>query len=208
VHRLRGGQREAEGGVQVTTFAILAPDLEKPHERLLKAMVQRTFRGDEHPYFPVESWEAAAPFTNILSVGKAALDLWHEYNLIAVGRHRGCLFTHTNHNIMVLEHPGTLMQLSMVGHQAKDNMAGDLLAWRMMLEGEVLPNRQMAECAVCRRKKDSLRREAYHWPVEVDGVGLCDDHKRRMGQLTRRPKKRLNPSSAAAQIAGQEELFA
>lgn len=196
----------------MANFTILAPGLELPHRRLLKAMCAQVGL----PYAsPAASWpevqEQDARW--VLSVGREALDIWHEWGLVQVGKHRGNTFGHHDarggyYTIMVLEHPGTLMQLSLVGHEAKANMGGDLRAWRMMLKGELeVFTREMTTCGKCATKRDPVRREAHHWLVELDGVGLCDDHFRKRAALRRKPRKRLNPSSAEAQINGQEEMF-
>lgn len=189
-------------------FALLAPGMDRRETRLLSIMLERA--GLESPRV-MESWrEVDARY--VLSVGKAAVDLWHEFGLIQVGAHHGYLFDHRasngkSYDIMVVQHPGTLMQMSLVGHQAKDDMTSDLRAWSRVLEGVIAPSQlAMPNCAVCLRGKDKRRRTAEFWEPRLDGVGLCDDHWRKRAQISRRPKKRIEKSSREAQIKGQGEM--
>lgn len=149
--------------------------------------------------------------THILSVGKAALDLWHPFGLIQVGTHRGNVFTHhdtlgRHYLIMVIEHPGTLMQLSITGHQAKENMTRDLNAWSLILDGISPTNYKMKSCAGCVKSKRSPHPAGF-WDPRLNNVGLCDDHWRRRARYRKKPAKKINPSKAEAQMAGQLEMM-
>jgi hypothetical protein len=46
------------------------------------------------------------------------------------------------------------------------------------------------------------------WAEELDGVGLCDMHWTKRGQIkSKKVKKRVNPSSREAQLQGQMGMF-
>ncbi len=210
-------------------FAVLAPDLELSHGRVLKAQLMNA--GLPTPP-PLHEWRAveerrargmddehAAPLTHVLSVGRAALDTWHDFGLIQVGDHRGTTFETRGrtdgrlYHIMVIEHPGTLMQQSFVGHTARDHMRDDLMHWRKVLEHRIvagdLHGKWCVKCAVKRRSQGHfpIRREAVEWDARVDGVGLCEDHWRRRSQITRVERKpRVHPSTRTGQISGQGEM--
>ncbi len=197
---------------------ILAPDLEVPHGRVLKAQLQAA--GLPTPP-PLHTWEQvdATPNSKILSVGKAALDLWHEYGLVRVGDHHGVTFQTRGrqgvgsrgrlYDVMVVEHPGTLMQQSFIGHSARDHMARDLMHWRKVLEGRLfardLRGKWCVRCAGAKRVV--YKREACEWDARVDGVGLCEDHWRSRAKIQRVERvKKVNRSSKEGQMKGQMEM--
>jgi hypothetical protein len=202
------------------TLTLLAPDLERPHLRLLNAMLMQAGLADYG--VRVETWaqvrEMADPTTIVASFGKTALTTWHDYGLILVGHQHGTMFRHRDtdhrhHNIMVLEHPGTLMQQSVDGYGSKAAMKEDLAALRMVLEGKLRPvDLKMSGCGKCQvtRVKGGGRRmlPATMWAEELDGVGLCDMHWTKRGQIkSKKVKKRVNPSSREAQLQGQMGMF-
>lgn len=197
------------------TFTILVPpDLESSHRRLLKAMVTKAKM--EWPMDGLAmTWGQVQTRGHkfVLSVGKGAVDIWHDYNLILTGHHHGNIFRHRDargelYTIMVVEHPGTLMQLSMAGYSAKEGMHADLLLWKGVVGGHVrAEDFLMATCGPCRRKKESVIRRAEHHEARLDDVGLCDDHWRKRAQIKKKPVKRVEKSSREAQIAGQVEGF-
>lgn len=148
----------------------------------------------------------------VLSVGKSALDTWHEFGLILVGANHGDVFRHRTTGtaagvarIMVLEHPGAMLQLKFDGRQARENYKRDLGLWRGVLEGgEVSEPRA---CGGCLKSKGNWPRVAAYWVDELDGVGLCEDHWRRRARYRVKRAKKPNPSSREAQMAGQLEGF-
>lgn len=203
------------------TLLLLAPDLERTHQRLLGAMLMRAGLDGVRCETWAEVREHAQDADDgvvVASFGRAALDLWHDYRLILVGNQHGCMFRHrdTDHlsyDIMVLEHPGTLMQLSMTGYTAKAAMRDDLLLLREVLEGRADPEHwRMSGCGKCqtRRVKGGGVKvmPAVEWVAGLDMVGLCDMHYMKRGQIkSKKVKKRVDPSSHAAQIDGQGSLF-
>lgn len=202
--------------ITVSDFTILVPsDLESSHRRLLKAMVTKA--GFAWPMDGLAmTWGQvqARGHKFVLSVGKGAVDLWHEYGLILVGHHHGCIFQHRDargemYIIMVVEHPGTLMQLSMGGHEAKDAMGRDLAVWKKVVErgGLEWAGYVMMTCAPCRKRKESIVRAAEHHEERLDMVGLCDDHFRKRASIRKKPVKRVEKSSREGQMPGQLEGF-
>lgn len=146
----------------------------------------------------------------VLSIGKDGVDAWHEYGLIQVGTHHGLVFTkfHANgkrYTIMPIQHPGTLMQKSLIGWQARDDMVADLHAFANLVAGR-MSTPKMQWCAACGKGRPARQRSAEFWVTELDGVGLCDDHYRRRAKFTKKPKPRVEKSSKAAQIPGQGEM--
>jgi hypothetical protein len=204
----------------VTDFSVLAPDLDTPHRRMLKVMLQKA--GMVTAGLPIVDTLAECPTRHVLSVGKSGLDTWHDFGLIQVGAHHGNVFSHwtpptatssAGHRvIMVVHHPGTLMQLTITGYEAKDQMGFDLMRWRGLLDGRVAREAcRQTTCGKClsrRGKGGPVHRPAEHWVVELDGCGLCEDCYRTRGKIVRREKKkRVNPSSREAQIQGQLEML-
>lgn len=171
---------------------------------------------------------ATCPTRHVLSVGRAALDTWHDYGLVQIGAHHGCVFRHWDpaigHRVvMVLHHPATLLQLTIGGYEAKDQMAFDLVRWRGVVSGQV-NTRDLAQkmCGACGGRRGSktgggggsgpVRRPAEHWVDELDGCGLCDDHFRGRAKIIKKASAksrgpRAKPSTREAQIAGQTEAF-
>lgn len=194
------------------TLKVLAVDLERPHQRLLHALLVTAGLRD---YTAVERWEDTARGDLVVSVGKAALDLWHQWGLIQVGHQHGQVFTRDGRTIMVLEHPGSAMQLGFVGRSAKDNMKADLARFRSLTQQapywrELM---QMTMCGGCQRTRmkggGGMARWAAHWPEELDGAGLCEEHYRKRGNIKSRWKKpRVDRSKREAQMPGQGEMWA
>lgn len=198
--------------VGVAEFSILAPELDLPSRRMLKVMMQKANITTAGLDF-CDALEDC-PTRHVLSVGKAALDTWHEFGLVQIGAHHGTTFRHwtpgMGHRVvMVLHHPSTLMQLSIVGYEAKDQMAFDLMRWRNVLGGVVRADAlRQTTCGRCGgRRRDPVRRPAEHWVDELDGCGLCEDCYRGRSKITRKVKKKPNRSKAEAQIAGQLEML-
>lgn len=190
-------------------FTILAPDLDTHQTRLLRAALTSTHL----------AWTALsntlADDHHVLSVGKAGLDVWHDFGLIKVGTNHGDLFTHravTGHTytVMVLEHPGTLQQQSIVGHLARDNMVRDLDAWGRVLVG-LADTMTLGPtlCGGCLKMREPKHRPAVEWVAELDGVGLCDDHYRRRASYRRKVPRvaRKDVGKMESQIVGQMEAF-
>lgn len=196
----------------MTPFAILAPDLDTPQTKLLRAALTSV----RLPWVePVDTLPRDAT-RHVLSVGREAVKVWHDFGLIRIGANHGDVFTHRHpvtaqsYTIMVLEHPGTLQQLSIVGHQARDNMTTDLRRWRMILDDLIDADVFTAEwCGGCLKMRDPKHRPAEHWVEELDGVGLCEDHYRKRSNYRR--KSRTVPvkdrGKMEHQIAGQREMF-
>lgn len=187
-------------------YAVLAPELSDTEHRLLRVMLNNAGLWDQTHLIADHPRDINAKY--VLSVGKAALDLWHEYGLIQVGAHHGCTFQHDGRIIMVLLHPGTLLQQTLVGHEAKGQMMTDLLTWGRVLDGQdgdQLP--RMSTCAPCLKGKDKRQRRAEFWEPRLDYVGLCDDHWRKRAQIGKKAKPRVEKSSKAAQIPGQGEMI-
>lgn len=195
-------------------FSILAPDLDTPARRMLKVMMGKAGMAPIGQ-LTIHQTLGDCEVRNILSIGKAGLDVWHDFGIIGVGAHHGNVFRHWSASqrahvrIMVLHHPGSLMQLTFAGHEAKDQMAFDLARWRGVLEGRVEDLRQQTcgRCATRRGKTGPTRRPAEHWVMELDDCGLCEDCYRARGKITRKKAKRTEPSKAEAQIAGQLEMI-
>ncbi len=200
-------------------FAILAPDLTRQESKILQAMLQKV---GLHPDGAPELVDQLPNLhQHVLSVGKAALDIWHHYGLVQVGAHHGTMFTHRDprgfrYEVMVLQHPGTALQRTLPGFEAKQQMVVDLERWRLVLEGRVSADRlRMEGCARClaTRVKAGFtppRRRAEFWVEELDAVGLCDDHWRTRGRIVRKDRVKVerNKSKREAQIAGQGEMIA
>lgn len=209
----------------ISSFTLLAPYLTIKERRLLRVMLQRAGLDDYEPSLAESMDEVDS--RHVLSVGKAALDMWHEYGLVQVGAHHGSVFRHWHPAIghlviMQTLHPGSLMQLTIGGHEAKDAMGRDLANFRRVLGGEVIAGMpaathfRMTMCGACARpgrKKaggGGERRAAVMWEERLDGAGLCEDHWRGRSKIVRRDKargKKPNPSSKAAQLDGQLEML-
>ena len=199
---------------QLIRYSVLAPELDVPARRMLKVVMQKSGLTTHDVEFGATLEDC--PTRHVLSVGKAALDTWHEFNCIGITAHHGNVFQHWDGGrlghrvIMVLHHPGALMQLSMGGYEAKDQMLFDLARWRGVVSGEVKAEvLRQGDCGRCmmKRGKGQRRVRAEHWVEEVDRCGLCEDCYRGRGKITRRPKKRVNPSAREAQVEGQLEMI-
>lgn len=200
------------------SFSILAPELERADERMLKALLTKT--GVPIPE-PLTSDYGELSGKVVLSVGKAALDLWHHFGLIGIGAHHGLAFTHHHplghtFTMVVLQHPATAMQISIAGYDTKRDMLVDLVRVRMLLEDpRRAVNMRMVTCAMCGmgskgKKVAPIRRPAEWWLDAADGVGLCEDHWRRRASIQwkdRTKSKKPHPSSRAAQLPGQADQF-
>ena len=183
-------------------YSILAPDLERPHLRLLRAILRQAQLPDVTPLDDLAQLPTVHPF--ILSFGKVALDEWHDFGLIHIGAHHGRMFTHPiagrTRGIMVLHHPATLMQLSFTGYQAKDDMRADLLAFRKVLEGRLrVEDLRVTRCVKCKEGP----RLVVGYEARLDGVGLCEDHWRKRAKFTKKAAPRPKPGTPEAQIPGQ-----
>ena len=199
----------------MTDFSVLAPDLDTPARRMLKVMMQKA--GMTTAGLDFADTLAACPTRHVLSVGKAALDTWHEFGLIQVGAHHGNVFSHwtpgLGHRvIMVIHHPGTLMQLTITGYEAKDQMGFDLMRWRGVLDGrggiEACRQGSCGRCGGRRGKGWPQHRPAEHWVAELDGCGLCEDCYRGRSKIVKKKRgKRVEPSSREGQIEGQLEML-
>lgn len=200
----------------MTPFAILAPNLTDRDTKLLRAALT-------HVRLPIPVPVDVLPDSqprHILSVGKAALDIWHDFGLIQVGANHGDVFVHRRMDgrhffIMVLEHPGAMDQLSAFGkYSAREDMVRDLTRWRLVLEsvasGKVGTHGwHPGTCGGCLKRRGGIPRPAEHWVDEMDGVGLCEDHYRRRGRYNR--KRKVVPvkdrGKIEHQIEGQREMF-
>lgn len=194
-------------------FAILAPDLQPDHARLLRAAFNHVRLEWEAP---VDSLPSTGHPRNVLSVGRAGLDAWHDFGLIGVGANHGDVFTHRapvggrSYTIMVVEHPGAMAQLSMTKHSAREDMVRDLTRWRDMLIGGWGQKYPSLVCGGCLKRRGGIVRPAEHWADELDGVGLCEDHYRRRANYTRKRRtvKVADRGKPEHQIPGQGEMFA
>lgn len=189
----------------MTPYTLLLPDNLTPRE---SAMMSAALVSQRVP----QPSDDPAPI--VLSVGKSALDSWHDYNLIRVGRQHGETFMHRETDkararvMFVVIHPGAMMQLQWTGRTAREAMARDLLRFRCLLEGKHTARDLLGQwCGVCLGKREPRQRAAVAWPEELDCVGLCEDHARRKARLVRKAKPRVNPSSREGQIVGQVEGF-
>lgn len=196
------------------TVPILAPDLDRPQSRILKAVAVSAGLSD---YEVVETWAAALamadPGSWIVSAGKAALDQWHQWGLVQVGAQRGQTFHHDGRYVMVIEHPGTLMQQSMMGHDARKVMRVDLAMLAHRLQSDLMNMAHMTLCGRCQRTRvkggGGRTRIATRWVEELDDAGLCEECYRKRGTIKSRWKKpRVNAGAREAQIKGQREMFA
>jgi len=203
-------------------WCFLAPDLDLPETRVLKALASRAhlpFPGvaqtlaDTHDLFRARL---------VVSVGKAGIAEWHRFGLVTVSGGHGRLFTHHDPaaryptlTIMQLQHPGTAMQMSLGGYDAKADIGHDLTRWRELI-GHLGTKRfvalkkqmRMTSCAKCQASRKVTTRPATNWLVGADGVGLCDDHWRRRGQIrAKRPPTERNRSKPEAQVPGQLEAW-
>jgi len=195
---------------EMREYAILAPDLDKPAERLLRALVARAnLRWSE----PITELSAARLIGSggglVLSVGKAGLDAWHEWGLVQANRDHGKMFEHRDplgyrFDIMQLQHPGLAMQRTLPGFTAKQDIGEDLNVWMGVLMGLVEPEHlRMGRCGRC---KEPTRRATYWWD-RVDGAGLCEDHWRGRGKIVKKERPRPKKGSVEAQIEGQMEMM-
>lgn len=189
---------------------VLAPDLaDRAHQRILHSLLTLT----RQPTRTVTTWEDTAPGDIVVSVGKAALDLWHQWGLIQVGSQSGQIFTHDGRTVMVLEHPGTMMQLGWVGNDAKRRAKGAMSRLAAVVAYGVEDVDRMVVCGGCQRTRvkggGGRHRVATHWPEELDGAGLCDEHWRKRGSIKSKWRKaRVDKSTREAQVPGQREMFA
>jgi hypothetical protein len=201
----------------VTAFALLAPDLTPSHLKLLRAAAS-------HPAVMLHLPDtiardlSTAP-THVLSVGKSALDVWHDFGLVQVGVNHGDVFTHRSpttgrtHKIMVVEHPGNMAQTRMefgAGKvlTAREDMVRDLGRWGFVLRGKGTFHPDV--CGGCLKStKSKLHRSAVYWLDELDGVGLCEDHYRARANYRRKrvvvPVK--DRGKTEHQIPGQMEML-
>lgn len=205
-------------------FTILVePNLEPAHRRMLRAALSSAgLLAHVNPMW-CETWEDVQMTRRVLntrdarfvlSVGRHGLDQWHQWGLIQVGHQHGNMFEHRDalgnkFTIMVIEHPGTLMQRSFIGHEAKASMKRDLTVWTQLLDGYAV-DAAMGVCGRCQSTRvkggGGRMRLAEHWPETLDGAGLCSEHYRTRARIKSKwVHKRVDKSSRAAQIAGQLE---
>lgn len=195
------------------TLEVLAPDLERPHQRLLHALL---IAADLRDYDIVERWDDTTRGDLVVSIGKAALDLWHQWGLVQVGNQRGEVFQRDGRTIIVMEHPGAAMQMSFGGASARGAMQQHLATVRAFLDDpeRLFEVAAMSMCGGCQRTRvkggGGRARPATHWVAELDGAGLCDEHWRKRGNIKSRwaKKARVDPSKREAQVKGQGEMWA
>ena len=195
---------------EMREFAILAPDLDKPGERLLRALIVRGGLVWSEPI--MELSDARNPESAlVLSVGKAGLDAWHEWGLVQANRDHGKMFEYRDalgyrFDIMQIQHPGLAMQRTLPGFTAKQDIGEDLNVWVGVLMGLVEPEHlRMTRCGRC--KEGERWRKAEYWWEGVDGAGLCEDHWRGRGRIVKKEKPRPKKGTVEAQIEGQMEMM-
>lgn len=191
-------------------FSVLSGPLSTAEAKWLQIMLEKAGLNIALPTHITPDLTTCLPL--VLSIGKDGVDAWHEFGLVQVGAHHGLVFTkfHANgkrYTIMPIQHPGTLMQRSMVGWQARDDMVADLNAFRAIIDNPLASRVGMRYCAACVKGRPARQRPAEFYVTELDGVGLCDDHYRRRAKFTRRPTPRIEKSSRAAQLPGQGEMI-
>lgn len=193
------------------TPAILAPGLDATQAKLLRVAVQRAGLPWTDPVPDLST--VASRF--VISAGKDALDSWHDFGLIRVGRNHGDLFTHRQpttartFHIMVVEHPGAMQQMRFDGMAARDNMLADLARLEHIMRDTAISLARSRLCGGCLRAKDARDRTAEFWVEELDMVGLCDDHYRRRAQYKRKVKRvaKKDAGKMEHQIEGQMEML-
>lgn len=195
----------------MTPFTILAPDLSDSDTRLLRVALS-------HVGLPWAPPTDVLPthVRHVLSVGKAGLDVWHDFGLVHVGANHGETFEHRASSgrayvIMVLLHPGAMNQLSITKHSAREDMVRDLGRWRSLMEGDAsFYATKPSMCGGCQKSRNTRRvMPAEHWLSELDGVGLCDDHWRRRAQYRRKVTRvaAKDKGKMEHQIPGQIEML-
>ncbi len=196
--------------VQVSDFTVLTGELDIVERRMMVAMLVSAGLRSAHDW--TTTWPPSDNTSYVLSVGKDALDQWHQWGLVQVGANHGSVFVHDRVNVMVIEHPGTLLQRSFAGHGARTTMRADLATFQHLLHG-IEVRADMKWCGVCQRTRvkggGGRRRLATYWVEELDGAGLCDEHYRRRGTIKSRWKKeKVKPGTREAQVKGQMEMYA
>ena len=207
----------------MSAWIYLAPDIDLPQSRVLKALTARA-----HLAFPGIASSVAEVYDThharyVVSVGKAGAEEWHRFGLVQVGVAHGSLFLHRHPTaryptltIMQLQHPATAMQMSLDGHNAKEDIGVDLARWRELMECigskkfvDLKRRMRMTRCARCAASRNVVhKRAATHWLEGADGIGLCDDHWRKRASIRVKSEKvERNKSRPEAQIAGQGELL-
>jgi hypothetical protein len=198
-------------------YTLLAPALEPQHTKLMVAATNAA-----HLHHPTTVTDTMPASGYVLSVGKAALDIWHDFGLIQVGANHGDVFTTRRSTgtcvVMVVKHPGEMAQMQFSvhkAHSAREDMVRDLTRWRLLLEGSEAAGGHdhgfhSPICGGCMKLRDSRVRAAEFWVDELDRVGLCDDHYRRRGKYNR--KRKTVPvkdrGKIEYQVPGQRQMFA
>lgn len=208
LHHHRDGAPDRGAGI-MTPFSILATNLTTQDAKLLAVALR-------HVGLPTPAPVPALDATRfVLSVGKAGLEVWHDFGLVQVSANHGDVFTHRaasgrTYTIMQLLHPGAMQQMSITHHSAREDMVRDLERWRMVLGGAGGHGFFPPMCGGCQKSKRTIRvMPAEHWVPELDGVGLCDDHYRRRSQY-RRKEPRVSAkgkSKMEHQVPGQLEML-
>ena len=191
-------------------FAILAPHLDAAQAKIFRVAVERA-RLSWTP--PVDALPDDGT-RYVLSAGKDALDIWHDFGLVQVKRNHGDLYTHRavsgrTFHIMVVEHPGAMQQLRFNGMEARDNMLRDLARWRETLTDMRHGLLRARWCGGCAKMREPRDRPAEFWVEELDMAGLCDDHYRKRAQY-RRKETRVRVKDRGKmehQIDGQIEML-
>lgn len=196
-------------------FAILAPHLDTRDTKFLKSALSSA-------RLPLVTPTDTLPTDDtrfVLSAGKDALDVWHDFGLIRVGANHGHVFSHVHpvsgrtYHIMVVEHPGAMAQTSLgIARDARERMKRDLMEWTHLLSnlsrGARMPRSTV--CGGCLKHKDVLhRRRVEHLVAELDMAGLCDDHYRKRAAYKRKVPRvaKKDAGKSEHQIAGQVEAF-
>lgn len=197
----------------MTPYAILAPNLDAYATKLLRVALSDS----RLPWVePVDRLpDDGTRF--VLSAGKEALGIWHDFGLIRVHANQGSVFTHVDpvtartHHLMVVEHPGAMAQMSLTRHDARADMRRNLMAWGWLIanlhRGATMPRSTL--CGGCLKAREPRERPAEHWVAELDMVGLCEDHYRKRAQYRRKVKRvaRKDKGKMEHQIDGQMEML-
>lgn len=201
------------------TFAILAPDLSASDARLLRVALSHCRLPWVEPVARLED----ATSRLVLSVGKAGLDVWHEFGLVHVGANHGETFRHRArdgrvYTIMMLLHPGAMQQLSITRHSAREDMVRDLTRWGDVVEGARAGRvigygpTMCGGCQKARPRAGGAKRvlPGVHEVAELDSVVLCEDHYRKRAQYKAKKKPRVKErdrGKSEHQIPGQGEML-
>jgi hypothetical protein len=191
-------------------YAFLASNLDRAQTKMLLAIVAAAKL--PAPVTVTDQLTADLP-KHLVSVGRSAVAIWHEFGLVRVEGNHGNLFTTHKPTgtfmVMQLHHPGSAMQPTLHGRMdVRLAMRDDLVRFRELLEGRRPPGQFLPQwCAKCLCAREPKKRMANWWLEGADGIGLCDDHWRKRAVIRRKAKKKVNPGSVAGQVPGQLEGF-